>query len=75
MNYILTFGRVLVLQTKIEAEDEEEAMNQALRMEWEGKLAISPITLSNPDVELVDVQDEEELWEVKPMHDGKEGAG
>ncbi len=31
--YILTFGRVLVLQTEIEAEDEEEAMNQALRME------------------------------------------
>ncbi len=34
MKYILTFGRVLVLQTKIEAEDEKEAMTQALLMEW-----------------------------------------
>jgi hypothetical protein len=50
MKYTLTFGRVLVLRTEIEAEDEKEAMNQALRMEWEGQLTISPITLSNPAI-------------------------
>jgi hypothetical protein len=72
MKYNLTFGRVLVLQTEIEAKDEEEAMNQALQMEWEGRLTVSPITLSNPAVEVVDVQDEAELWEVKPARNEKE---
>jgi hypothetical protein len=72
MKYILTFGRVLVLQTEIEAEDEKAAMDQALQGEWEGQLAISPITLSNPAIEVVDVQDEEEIWEVNPVQDGKE---
>lgn len=64
--YKLTYARVVILETFIEAEDEEEAYTKAHELENAGRLGLDDWT-AKEDSQVSDIQDEENIWEVEEV--------
>ncbi len=67
--YTLTYGRVIVLTTTIEADSENEALEKAFKLEAEGKLGLTPVPgtdawIAEDNSEIDNIEDYEDLWEV-----------
>ena len=65
--YTIMTARLVILEFTVEAESEAEASRIGLQMEFDGDAGI--YVTAAPDVDVVDVQDYDQIWEVKPREE------
>jgi hypothetical protein len=72
--FTVRHARTVILETDVEADDRDCALVEVIDMQREGKACVKNV-VPTPDTRVVDVVDDETIWEVVDYPSGLETIG